>query len=176
MLGARPASVLLAFALATSAGCQGKGKSPLSDAEDGPSVAVEFSGKTTRGKDLDLADYRDKVVLVNVWASWCAPCRKELPELQELHHAHGPDFAVVGISTDKPNNHRNVNALMAQFGIDYPVILDPDGAAAGVFGVNGYPTSVLLDRNGVVRWRRQGIILPNDSEADAAIKAALQAG
>lgn len=176
MLPARVRSALFALSLPLLASCQGKAQSPLSDAKAENAVAVQFTGKTSDGAPFDLADYRGKVVLVNVWATWCSPCRKELPELQTLHHAHGPDFAVIGISTDKPRNHKNVHALMRQFQIDYPVVLDPDGAAASVFGVNGYPTSVLLDRNGVARWRREGIIQPHDTEAAAAITAALQAG
>ncbi len=153
-------------------GCQGK--APAGTLSEDQQVAVAFSGKTTQGEDVALEDYRGKVVLVNVWATWCAPCRKELPELQKMHHAFGPDFTVLGVSVDKPRAHRNVLGLMGQFGIDYPVVLDPDGASVVAFGVGGYPTTVLVDRNGVVRWRREGIIRPGDTEAEAAIKAALE--
>ena len=166
--------------LVLSAACQGKGGGASDEqGQDQPAIAaaaVDFAGKTTTGDDVSLADYRGKVVLVNVWASWCGPCKQELPELQKLHHAHGEDFAVLGVSIDKPRNYKNVLALMGQFGIDYPVILDPDGASTATFGVQGYPTSLLVDRNGVVRWRREGIIQPTDDEAQTAIRAALKAG
>ncbi len=171
--------ISLALALVCASACQGKSEAKESGEEQQPpSVldAVEFAGKTTKGKDVSLADYRGKVVLVNVWASWCAPCKKELPELQEMHHAHGDDFAVLGISIDKARNHQAVKGLMGQFGVDYPVILDTDGQSVQTFGVEGYPTSVLIDRNGVERWRRTGIIQPGDNEAETAIKAALEAG
>lgn len=163
--------------LLVCAACEGKGKGDAS-AEAAASIepAVTFEGKTTDGKDLSLADYKDKVVLVNIWASWCAPCKKELPELQKMHHAYGDDFAVLGISIDKARNHQTVRGLMGQFGIDYPVVLDPDGLSVQTFGVQGYPTSVLIDRNGVVRWRREGIIQPGDTEAETAIKSAIEAG
>ncbi|MBV1861612.1 MAG: TlpA family protein disulfide reductase [Nannocystaceae bacterium] len=166
----------LALAIACTSSCQGKGASGGEPHNDTHAVGVEFGGKTSEGKDLSLADYRGKVVLVNIWATWCKPCVMELPELQKLHHAHGDDFVVVGVNVDKPRLHPKMHSMIAQHGIDYPVVLDPDGQAVGTFGVNGYPTSVLIDRNGVVRWRREGIIAPGDAEADTAIKAALAAG
>lgn len=166
----------LGLVLACAPSCQGKGASGA-DAQDGtPARGVEFNGKTNDGADFSLQGYRDKVVLVNIWATWCGPCVKELPELQKLHHAHGSDFAVVGINIDKPRLHPKMEAMIAQHGIDYPIVVDPDGKSLQTFGVQGYPTSVLIDRNGVVRWRREGIIQPTDAEADTAIKAALAAG
>ncbi len=166
----------LAVAIACASSCQGKGASGDGAQTQSNQVGVEFSGKTSEGKDFSLAEYRGKVVLVNIWATWCKPCVMELPELQKLHHAHGDEFVVVGINVDKPRLHQKMHGMIAEHGIDYPVVLDPDGQSQGTFGVNGYPTSVLIDRNGIVRWRREGIIQPTDSEADSAIKAALAAG
>ncbi|MGH1340461.1 MAG: TlpA family protein disulfide reductase [Nannocystales bacterium] len=166
----------LGLAIACASACQGKGASGGAPQSDTHAVGVKFSGKTSTGEDFNLADYQGKVVLVNIWATWCKPCVMELPELQKLHHAHGDDFVVVGINVDKPRLHKKMHGMIAQHGIDYPVVLDPDGKSQGTFSVNGYPTSVLLDRNGVVRWRREGIIQARDSEADTAIKAALAAG
>lgn len=169
-------NLCLAVAIACASSCQGKGGQAGDAKTESNQVGVEFGGKTSAGEDFSLADYRGKVVLVNIWATWCKPCVMELPELQKLHHAHGDDFVVVGINVDKPRLHPKMHGMIAQHGIDYPVVLDPDGQSQGTFGVNGYPTSVLIDRNGVVRWRREGIIQPGDSEADTAIKAALAAG
>ncbi|MCR9161839.1 MAG: TlpA family protein disulfide reductase [Nannocystaceae bacterium] len=161
--------------LLVGAACEGKGTTS-SEASVALEPSVRFEGKTTDGKDVSLADYEGKVVLVNVWASWCGPCKKELPELQKMHHAYGDDFAVLGVSIDKARNHQAVRGLMRQFGIDYPVVLDTDGLSVQAFGVQGYPTSVLIDRNGVIRWRREGIIEPGDTEAQTAIRAAIEAG
>lgn len=167
-------------ALMLLGGCQGKAAAPKADGEQNSQAvsnpAPSFEGQTTRGDDIALADYRGKVVLLNVWATWCGPCRKELPELQKLHHAHGDDFAVVGISIDKAHALRKVQGMMAQYSIDYPVIFDPDGLSIGAFTVKGYPTTILIGRDGGMRWRRDGIIQPNDSALDAEIKAALAAG
>lgn len=173
VLWARNRIVLL---VCIAGACQGKGASG-GDAQAGiPARRVEFSGKTSKGEDFSLEGYRDKVVLVNIWATWCKPCVMELPELQKLHHAHGENFVVVGINVDKPRLHPKMHNMIAEHDIDYPVVLDPDGQSLQTFGVQGYPTSVLIDRNGVVRWRREGIIQPTDAEADTAIKAALAAG
>ncbi len=165
-------SLLVAFAPA----CQGKGGG-AGDAADGPAnLAPRFTGKTTEGDYVQLEDYRGKVVLLNIWATWCAPCRKELPELRKMHHDYGPDFMVLGVSIDKPSAFAKVQGLMRQFQIDYPVVFDPDGDSIGKFNVTGYPTSLLLGKDGAIRWRRNGIVRPHDPEAEAEIKAALAAG
>lgn len=167
-----PLALLALCALA----CQGKAGGVDEDPSSRAFQAVEFGGKTTQGEDVSLADYRGKVVLVNVWASWCKPCKKELPELQKMHHAFGDDFSVLGIAVDKQRTQPAVLTLMRAADINYPVILDADGASTRTFGVNGYPTSLLIDRNGEIRWRREGLIAPGDTEAQTAIRAALEAG
>ena len=170
----------LAIALLLPLGaCEGKGTggSAAGDAtQNVANLAPRYTGKTTKGDYVALEDYRGKVVLINVWATWCGPCRKELPELKTMHTAYGPDFMVLGISVDKSQDFAKVQGLMRQFNIDYPVILDSDGSAVGKFNIAGYPTSILIGRDGGQRWRRAGIIRPHDSEADAEIKAALAAG
>lgn len=174
----RRACLAIALLLPGTA-CEGKGKGGSGAGDAAQSVAnpaPRYTGKTTKGEYVALEDYRGKVVLLNVWATWCAPCRKELPELKTMHKAYGDDFMVLGVSVDKSRDFAKVQNLMRQFNIDYPVVLDSDGSAVGKFNVAGYPTSILIGRDGSQRWRRAGIIQPHDSEADAEIKAALAAG
>lgn len=164
------AGVLLAV------GCQGKSDGDGSALRDGSlgQVAPRYTGKTLEGEYVALEDYRGRVVLLNVWATWCTPCREELPELQALHRKHGNEgFTVVGVSVDKPQALGQVRALVKQLGLAYPMVFDPGGEAVNTFEVSGYPTSFLLDRTGTIRWRRNGIIRPGDSELQAALRAAL---
>jgi thiol-disulfide isomerase/thioredoxin len=137
-------------------------------------AAPPLVGKTLTGEPFELAALRGNVVLVNVWATWCAPCRHELPELVRLHHLHRDrGFAVVGVSVDARRAAGALRAMVQEFELDYPIVLDPDQKGVEPFGIRGYPTSILVDREGVVRWRRDGIIDVDDSELDAAISAAL---
>jgi cytochrome c biogenesis protein CcmG, thiol:disulfide interchange protein DsbE len=172
---ARRVRLLFAALLLGLGGCTGK--SPA----DGPPAldtkAPRYTGKTIEGEYVALDDYLGQVVLLNVWATWCAPCREELPELQALQRKHGPQgFTVVGVSVDKPQALGQVRSMVKQLGLDYPMVFDPNGEAVLTFEVSGYPTSFLLDRTGKIQWRRNGIIRPNDSELDAALRAALAGG
>ena len=166
--------VLLAALLAGVAGCDGKSRAEPGVAGALGTEAPRYTGKTIEGEYVALDDYLGKVVLLNVWATWCAPCREELPELQALQRRHGPEgFTVVGVSVDKPQALGQVRTMVAQIGLEYPMVFDPGGEAVNTFDVSGYPTSFLLDRAGKIVWRRNGIIRPGDSELEAALRSAL---
>ncbi|HWT23136.1 MAG TPA: TlpA disulfide reductase family protein [Solirubrobacteraceae bacterium] len=96
-----------------------------------------------------LADYQGKVVLVNVWASWCAPCRDELPLLEQTHRRLSRQGGtVLGIDV-KENSGAALDAV-AEFGLSYPNLRDPDGSYVREFGQTGYPETYVLDRQGRV--------------------------
>lgn len=165
--------LLIAALLSTLVpGCEGKGAGKAGDSSREAPLALV--GKTVDGTRFDIAELRGKVVLVNVWATWCAPCRDEMPELVRLA-ARGADrgVAVVGVSIDRRPDLLKVRAAIQQFAIPYPVVFDPDGEITAGWELRGYPTSLLLDREGRVRWRREGIIRPDDSDLASAIEAAL---
>ncbi len=162
--------IAASWALACQGKAGGDGKA------EGGAAQAQFTGKSIKGEYLSLEDYRGKVVLLNIWATWCGPCRQELPELRRLHHAYADQgFMVLGISVDKERDFNKVQALVREFKLDYPIIFDPSSSAVGTFNVRGYPTSILLDRTGATKWRRDGLIRPSDDEATAHIEAALAA-
>lgn len=170
--------MLLLGSLAVPAiGCRGKPEGQPGESGSPAAIGTEvprFTGKTIDGEYVQLADYRGQVVLVNVWATWCKPCRQELPELAALHRGHASEgFTVVGVSVDKPQALNQVRALARQFRLEYPIVFDPGGEAVSTFDITGYPTSFLLGRDGRIRWRRNGLIRPNDSDLEAALKTAL---
>jgi len=124
-------------------------------AAPGPSAvtgpAPDISGPTTAGDTFRLADHKGKVVLVNFWATWCGPCRMEMPDLVALQKRFGPrGFTVVGVSTDDGVPLDRLRTFVTEAGLNYPVLLAPAGAQANYGGVPALPTSFLIDRQGNV--------------------------
>lgn len=117
-------------------------------------AAVSLDGETVRSADL-----RGRVVVVNFWASWCVPCRLEMPALQDVHERWGPDrVAVVGIATDA--REAPVRSFVAEHGITYPVVRVDADLRRSFGGIPGVPTTFLLDPEGVVRHRVYGLFAP----------------
>lgn len=137
------------------AGTATLGKTAIPDL--GPAPDVSF--QTLDGKTVQLADYRGKVVLVNFWATWCEPCRGEIPELIELQRRYGPKgFVVLGVAMDSEGRAAvEPFARRPQFdvggqkvAIEYPVVLGNDDVAAKFGGIIGLPTSVVISPQGRV--------------------------
>jgi thiol-disulfide isomerase/thioredoxin len=116
---------------------------------------------TTRSGALITPDsLRGRVVLVNIWATWCPPCRAEMPLLQQLAESYAADSVVVlGLSVDR-GPAQAVDAFLADRGITYPVAIVSDDVIRAFGGVRGYPTSLLLDRDGIVRHAVMGPVGP----------------
>lgn len=131
------------------AGCAGK-------TDGGPVKAGErlpdYTAVTLGGDSVALRDLRGEVVLLNIWASWCPACEREMPSLQQLHEELGPrGLRVVGISVDPPGSGERVREFLERFGISYTILMDQQDRISGLFGIIGIPTSYLLNRRGVVR-------------------------
>jgi len=119
------------------------------------------------GKDISLSQYKGKVVLVNFWATWCDPCRVEIPwliEMQQKYSAKG--FTVLGIAMDEEGakvvtpfvNKERFDVNGAESQMNYPIVIGDDAAADKFGGLLGYPTSVLVNRDGKIIKRVTGII------------------
>ena len=108
---------------------------------------------TVQGDTLRSADLAGKVVLVNFWATWCPPCRVEMPGFERVYQDLKDDgFVVVGLSTDRLPPEE-VAAFAVERGVTYPIALSPPGLGAQFGGVDGLPTSFLVDRGGQIRHR-----------------------
>jgi thiol-disulfide isomerase/thioredoxin len=137
------------------------------------STMPEYAAMYLDGSKFELAGKRDKVVLLNVWATWCGPCRFEIPELQTLHDRYAPKgFEVIGVSVDE-SGVESVRQFVDEQKMRYPVAVDPEGKLATLLHTDVLPTSVLLDRNGRIVWKKYQAIAPNDTELKKAIEAAL---
>lgn len=110
---------------------------------------LELSGITLEGDQLSVSDFVGKNVVVNVWASWCAPCRQEAPELK-TYYIENPDVQLIGINTR--DNNPAAKAFEEFFGITYPSIVDPDGSKQLAFRnslpMSAIPTTIVLDKQG----------------------------
>lgn len=183
MLAPRPSLRILQTCLLglVLAACEGKPEARFGPAPRGAPAQLalgapvpDFAGTTLRGDPLSLADLRGRVVLLNVWATWCDPCREELPDLQALHvRLEDRGLTVLGVSTDAPRDAKTLRNMVSGFNLTYPVIHDPRSVIGSPFQIVGYPASFVIDRAGTLRWRRDGMIPPGDPELAAILEAAL---
>lgn len=117
-----------------------------------------------------MADLRGRAVLINFWASWCEPCRAEMPTLQQIADFYGPEKLLVLAVNFKEHLTRAIQ-FAASTGLSLPVLLDPQGQAARAWGVKVFPTTVLVDRQGRPRQRVQGEVDWTGSRAAQMIEA-----
>ncbi len=138
------------------------------------SLMPAYSGKYLDGKPLDLAHEKGSVVFLNVWATWCGPCRFEIPELQALHQKYASrGFEVIGVSVDG-SGAPAVATFVKDNKITYPIAIDPDAHIADVLHTSVLPTSVIIGRDGRIVWRSVGAMTANDQpDVDAVIERAL---
>lgn len=121
-----------------------------------PEPAPLFKLTTLDGKPVNLADYRSKVVLLNFWATWCGPCRAEIPDLVELQSKYKDQLQVIGLVVDDDDEDA-IKKFVAQFGINYPVALANDTVRQQYGGIAALPTSFLLDAEGRVLQKHEGL-------------------
>lgn len=124
------------------------------------SVRPEFNLESNKGGSITPADFSGKTLLINFWATWCSPCRQEMPMLMDLQRQYGSDgLQIVGIALD---DARTASSFVETFGITYPILvgLEDVFAASAAYGNEEgvLPYSVLVDKKGIVRWQHAGII------------------
>ena len=120
------------------------------------------------GQAVRLSAYRGQVVLVNLWATWCPPCREEMPSMEKLHEKlKDRGFVLLAVSQDE-GGIDGVRQFVEQMKLSFRVLVDPDGEVGRKFGVWGYPESFLVDRDGRIVER---VIGPRDWAAPAQIAA-----
>jgi cytochrome c-type biogenesis protein len=142
--------------------------------EPGKSIGIpapDFTLKDLSGKDVSLADYKGKVVLVNFWATWCTPCLGEIPDLIQMQQKYGPKgFVVLGLAMDEEGksvvapwvDKQRFDVNGQQLPMNYPILLANDATASKFGGLIGYPTSVLITRDGKQLKRITGPLSPEE--------------
>ena len=127
--------------------------------------------KDLRGRTARLTDFKGKIVLLNFWATWCPPCRAEIPELVKWQREYGSKgFQIIGV-TYPPTNRRKVRSFLRAFKVNYPVLLGAKQTKALFDAGETLPFSVVIDREGKPRENIEGILLPE--EFDEKVKPLL---
>lgn len=140
-------------------------------------AAPQYATVALGGDSVSLAGLRGKVVVLNVWATWCHPCRDEIPQLEALHQRFAKDgLALVGVSVDNGGMDEGIRQFMRDFKMTYAVWLDPDERVNAQFLTIGVPETFVIDRAGVIRWHKIGAIQPGDTTLTNVVARALGGG
>ncbi|MFQ5536719.1 MAG: TlpA family protein disulfide reductase [Gemmatimonadota bacterium] len=166
-------SLLLSCLVAAGMGACG-GERPQEGPRPGAPLPA-YAATTLDGDSVALASFRGRPVLLNLWATWCAPCRHETPFLQSLYEQHRDQgFVIVGVSMDTADQAEAVREFIQEFGVTYPILHDRRMVGMDTFRVLGLPASFLIDREGILRWMRYGPVSENDEEFLTALEDVLQ--
>lgn len=112
--------------------------------------APDFELSTLDGKVIRLSDFIGKIVIVDFWATWCAPCRMAIPELVELQSEYRDDLVIIGISLDQPYTQQNLQPFIESYGINYPVVLGTLEVVEAYGNIRGIPTSFIVNQDGEI--------------------------
>jgi peroxiredoxin len=137
--------------------------------------APDFQLTNIDGSNLRLSDLRGKAVLLNFWATWCPPCKVEMPWFVELQKQYGPQgLQIVGVAMDAGNAHDEVAKFAKEMGLNYPVLLGNDKIADQYGGVDSLPTTFYIGRDGKIVTRVFGLV--SHREIEENVRAALKQG
>ena len=154
----------LAFGLAAPA----TGATPTTNA-----VAPDFTLRGSDGRNVRLDELRGQVVLVNFWATWCGPCREEMPRLDTLYQKyHKSGFVLLGINVD--DDPRTALATAAKLGVSFPVLLDTDKKVSKLYDLNTMPSTIVIDRDGKVRYLHRGYRAGTEGDYEQQIRGLLK--
>lgn len=110
---------------------------------------TDFKATTVNGEEFQLSALKGRPVILNFWASWCAPCVEEMTTLQTNSTAYSDEVYIVGINADEPR--RDVLEFIEEHGLTFPIVLDPDSRIQKLFNIRGYPTTFVIDSDGIIR-------------------------
>lgn len=138
------------------AACGGSGPG-LSEGISEGDLAPDFRLETLDGSLMSLQDQRGKVVLINFWATWCDPCRAEIPDIEAVYRARrGEGFTVLGV-----NSHETAGSIApfaSWMGISYPILIDGNGRVEKTYRLVGLPMSLIVDQEGIIQVRHVGLL------------------
>ena len=167
----RLVAALLVAALLVAA-CGGEAAPRAAVAVGAPVPA--YTAEKADGTPIALADLKGEVVLLNIWATWCKPCRQEIPALETLHQRHrAAGLVVAGVSIDVDDDRAKVAEFAAALGASYAIWYDDEDRVSTTFLAIGVPASYLIGRDGTLRWRHVGPVTADDGPLNAALTAAL---
>ena len=120
------------------------------------SAAPDFELQNLKDETFSLSEMRGKIVVLNFWATWCEPCKFEMPYFEKLHKAGRSDLEIWGVNFDEPP--KQVENFIEEYDLSFTILLDPGGKVQDLFRVRGYPTTYVVDQDGVIRFHHIGLI------------------
>jgi len=137
------------------------------------SSAPDFTLRTMGGPNVRLHEQRGQVVMINFWATWCGPCRQEMPHLNRLHDKYrASGFVLLGVNVD--DDVKNAAAVATKLGVKFPVLLDTDKQVSKLYDLSTMPSTVLIDRDGKVRFVHRGYLSGYEDVYDRQIRELLK--
>jgi peroxiredoxin len=156
----RGAAVAAAMAITTTVGASA-------------AIAPSFSLPSRSGDTVSLAQLKGKVVMLNFWASWCGPCRQEMPLLEQMHKRYSSlGFTLVGVNVDA--NSRDAEEWLSKTPVSFPVLFDRESKVSKLYDVSAMPSTVFIDRQGNVRYLHRGYKAGDEGEYLNQIRALLK--
>ena len=156
-LAAGGIAALLALGVAGAARVLGDQVAAVEAGSSAPefrAVPVSAGVHQTSAPPKHFADYRGKVVLLNIWATWCDPCRSEMPNIQKLHEELGPaGLLVVAVSIDQPGMEPAIRAFVREYGLTFEILHDPTGQIEIDYQTSGFPETFVIGKDGIIRKR-----------------------
>jgi peroxiredoxin len=135
--------------------------------------APDFTLRALNGPNLRLKEERGRVVLVNFWATWCGPCREEMPKLNRLYEKYrAAGFDLLGVNID--DDPRNAEAVAAKLGVKFPVLLDTDKQVSKLYDLSTMPSTVIIDRDGRVRYVHLGYLAGTENDYEKQVRQLLE--
>src|SRR6185437_3609744 len=136
-------------------------------------LAPSFELKSSLGKPVALSDLKGQVVLINFWASWCGPCRQEMPILDQLYRSYQPaGFTLIGVNVEP--NAADAEKFLKGTSVSFPILFDPTSAVSMLYQVSGMPSTVIIDRTGKIRYVHHGYKPGDEGEYLDQIRALTQ--
>jgi cytochrome c biogenesis protein CcmG/thiol:disulfide interchange protein DsbE len=142
----------------------GGGIAPVEAGSPAPAFRATTTSSSAPLQVKSLADYKGQVVVLNLWATWCGPCRAEMPSLEKLYHELGPQgLKIVAVSIDQPGMEDAIREFKKEFGLTFEVLYAPDGKIRDDYQATGFPETFIIGRDGVIRKR---VIAATDWDAE----------
>ncbi|WP_158971399.1 TlpA disulfide reductase family protein [Paraglaciecola sp. L3A3] len=136
-------------------------------------LAPDFTLKSNQGANMRLSEQRGNVVLINFWASWCGPCREELPKMEKIQQDYQDlGFTILAINVDEDSNKADI--LLDDIKVTYPILFDPSSSVSQLYDVSAMPTTVIIDRNGKQRFLHMGYKSGDEKKYAKMVKALIR--
>ena len=135
--------------------------------------ATDFTLKSRDGKNIKLSELRGQVVMINFWASWCGPCRQEMPLLEALHKKYSAlGFTLLGVNVEQDSS--KANAYLRDISVSFPILFDTKNSVSKAYKISAMPSTVMVDRDGNLRYLHHGYKPGYEKEYQKQIKSLIR--